>query len=271
MAEDFLSFKETVRAMRDFLETAFHTVLYIRQVYPPVLFQQVRKYGCPVWQCRAEPVCEYLGRVISCIEEELEKGSIRRVMLVVREATPEATPLERFVFDLEWYIKQQDMPKDGPDFVPATNGVARKHVDDLFRAGMVKLNMSTSYLKPIPSDTALTFAVLLEMAKDAPMPMSKAAQAGDVPVEWIPAERRDAMEDDGSGPGRGHTAASQDSSISPIEGIRFGLLGLDMAVEEMAEKFLEPATTSSSSAGGGGAPHEVRTSAARDRKGKGRA
>ena len=48
----------------------------------------------------------------------------------------------------------------------------------------------------------------------------------DVPVEWIPAERRDAMEDDGSGPGRGHTAASQDSSISPIEGIRFGLLGV---------------------------------------------
>jgi hypothetical protein len=45
------------------------------------------------------------------------QGSIRRVMLVVREATPEATPLERFVFDLEWYIKQQDMPKDGPDFV----------------------------------------------------------------------------------------------------------------------------------------------------------
>ena len=39
----------------------------------PVLFQQVRKYGCPVWQCRAEPVCEYLGRVINCIDEELEK------------------------------------------------------------------------------------------------------------------------------------------------------------------------------------------------------
>ncbi|KWU47452.1 DNA-binding protein [Rhodotorula sp. JG-1b] len=267
MADDYLSFKETVAAMRDFLETAFHTVLYIRQVYPPVLFQQVRKYGCPVWQCRADPVCEYLGRVINCIEEELEKGSIRRVMLVVREATPEATPLERFVFDLEWYIKEQDMPKDGPDFVPATNGVARKHVDDLFRAGMVKLNMSTSYLKPIPSDTPLTFAVLLEMAKDAPMPMSKAAQAGDIPVEWIPAERRDAMEDDGSGPGRGHTAASQDSSISPIEGIRFGLLGLDMAVEEMAEKFLEPATTGSSSGGGA----EFRTNAPRDRKGKGRA
>lgn len=50
----------------------------------------------------------------------------------------------------------------------------------------------------------------------------------DVPVEWIPAERRDAMEDDGSGPGRGHTAASQDSSISPIEGIRFGLLGVSI-------------------------------------------
>lgn len=34
---------------------------------------------------------------------------------------------------------------------PATNGIPRKHVDDLFRAGMVKLNMSTSYLKPIPA------------------------------------------------------------------------------------------------------------------------
>ncbi|GAA5869952.1 hypothetical protein JCM3774_000535 [Rhodotorula dairenensis] len=290
MADDFLSFKETVRAMRDFLEAAFHTVLYIRQVYPPVLFHQVRKYGCPIWQCRAEPVCEYLGRVIACIEEELEKGFIRRVILVVREARPEGTPLERFVFDLEWYIKPSDFPKDGPDYVPSANGIPRKHVDDLFRAGMVKLNMSSTYLKPIPSgkrhllrysallsilssfgivhtDTALTFAVLVEVADGAPMPMSKGAQAGDVPVEWIPAERRDAMEDDGTGPGRGHMAESPDSTISPIEGIRFGLLGLDMAVEEMAEKFLEPAAASSSS----GVPPEVPRHAVPDRKGKGRA
>lgn len=40
-----------------------------------------------------------------------------------------------------------------------------------------------------------------------------------------------------------------------------------MAVEEMAEKFLEPATTGSSSGGGA----EFRTDAPRDRKGKGRA
>jgi hypothetical protein len=41
-----------------------------------------------------------------------------------------------------------------------------------------------------------------------------------------------------------------------------------MAVEEMAEKFLELAATTGSSSGGRA---EVRTSAARDRKGKGRA
>lgn len=49
---------------------------------------------------------------------------------------------------------------------PATNGVARKHVDDLFRAGMVKLNMSTSYLKPIPSGKPHPIRVLCNSRAD---------------------------------------------------------------------------------------------------------
>ncbi|GAA6012221.1 hypothetical protein JCM8202_003247 [Rhodotorula sphaerocarpa] len=246
-------------------EAAIHTILYIRQIYPVVLFHQVRKYGSTIWQCRADPVCEYIGKVASCIEEELHKGSVRRVFVAVREDTAQGTPLERFVFDIDSLLRRQDLPQDGADFIPsAGQGIAPADLDDLLRACMVKLNVSSSYLKPIPSGTPLTFAVLLEVEEGFAAPASKAAQAGDAPAEWIPAAQRDAMEDDGTGPGRGRIPPRPDSTISPITGVRLGVIGLDLQVEELAEKFMEAETDPETSG-------EVRMHPLPDRKGKGRA
>jgi hypothetical protein len=47
------------------------------------------------------------------------QGSVRRVVLVIKEATVEAKPLERFVFDFEWLIKDRDVPKLGDDYTHA--------------------------------------------------------------------------------------------------------------------------------------------------------
>lgn len=153
--------------------------------------------------------------------------------------------------------------------------------------------------------TPLTFAVLLEVEEGFAAPASKAAQAGvwtaspdlypliradalipsqDAPAEWIPAAQRDAMEDDGTGPGRGRIPPRPDSTISPITGVRLGVIGvstvlvyavlkavlilifsqLDLQVEELAEKFMEAETDPETSG-------EVRMHPLPDRKGKGRA
>lgn len=38
------------------------------------------------------------------------------MVVVIKEDTLEAKPLERFVFDFEWLIKSKDVPKPGDDF-----------------------------------------------------------------------------------------------------------------------------------------------------------
>lgn len=80
------------------VEVAFHTLLYIRQVYPArtpqpfpcyidqhadlarfgllpstELFAEVKKYNIPIWQSRHPMLNEYLGRILECIQGEMEK------------------------------------------------------------------------------------------------------------------------------------------------------------------------------------------------------
>ncbi|KPV77393.1 uncharacterized protein RHOBADRAFT_11408, partial [Rhodotorula graminis WP1] len=152
------------------VEVAFHTILYIRQVYPAELFHQVKKYNVPTWQSRASPLNAYLGRVLECIHEELDKGTIRRVILVIKETAGDETPLERFVFEFEWLVSQSALPKDGDDFTcvrspslffrpsrrkpdetlshrPQKDGLAQGDVEPLFHACLLKLNLSQSLLK----------------------------------------------------------------------------------------------------------------------------
>ncbi|GAA5927957.1 uncharacterized protein JCM15063_006043 [Sporobolomyces koalae] len=247
-----LSFRETAKLAREYLEVAFHLVLYLREVYPAGLFRQVKKYESPVWQSRNPALTEYLGRILECIEEEMLKGTVRRAVLVVKESNPTETPLERYVFDFEWLIPHDQIPLDGSDFTPAAKGLARPDVDDLFRACLRKLNGSTAYLKKLPPET--TFAVVLEMADHAPPPQSKAAQRGDYPSEWFPAESRQTSER--------QQDPEYESTISPVHGVRLGMLSMDIRVEETGDKFRMDELSSSG---------EVVPPRVVDRKGKGRA
>ncbi|GAA5841196.1 hypothetical protein JCM9279_000575 [Rhodotorula babjevae] len=258
-----LTYREVLKLVRDYLEVAFHALLYIRQVYPAELFHQVKKYNVPTWQSRASPLNAYLGRVLECIHEELDKGTISRVILIIKEPTGDEAPLERFIFEFDWLLSPDELPKVGDDFVPGRYGLAEGDAEPLFRACLLKLLVSESALTRFSQE--VTFAVILEMRDDAPPPESKAARAGHVPAEWIPAEQRHAAEDDGEGPGRGRQAGDIElSTTQKLQGVRLGVINMDMQVEETAAKFRTDDLLSSSG--------EVELHAVdRDRKGKGRA
>ncbi|CEQ40493.1 SPOSA6832_02120 [Sporobolomyces salmonicolor] len=245
---DVLSYRDTVRVIREYLEVAFHAILYLRQVYPAALFRQAKKYDVPVWQSRNPNLNEYLGRSLECIEEEMIKGTVRRVVLVIKEADLQEAPLERFVFDFEWLILPRYMPQEGEDFTPAANGLARGDVADLLRACMLKLNSSSSYLKRLPPAT--TFAIILEMKDEAPPPESKAARRGarylffrflhsppDHPAEWVPAEARQASEREGDSDATSGLERDSRNSTAPVQAVRLGMISMDIRVEETAEKF----------------------------------
>eukprot|EP00961_Rhodomonas_salina_P073691 990379-Rhodomonas_salina.1 len=49
----------------EFLEAATHTLLYIRNVYPPEIFDRRRKYNVPVRQSRHKELNDYISGAIA--------------------------------------------------------------------------------------------------------------------------------------------------------------------------------------------------------------
>lgn len=90
----------TSAAVCGLLEAATHTVLFLRGVYPPALFERRLKYGVPVRLCRHPGVQEYVSRVVRAVDGALRGGDdVSRVIVAVVRAGDER-PLERFVFEI---------------------------------------------------------------------------------------------------------------------------------------------------------------------------
>lgn len=58
------------------VEVAIHTILYVRQIYPPDLFVRRKKYDIPVFQSRHPALNEYISGAVKAIADELV--SVRR-------------------------------------------------------------------------------------------------------------------------------------------------------------------------------------------------
>ncbi|KAL8277923.1 hypothetical protein RQP46_009742 [Phenoliferia psychrophenolica] len=263
LVEPFLSYKETINLVEEFLEAAIHTILYLRQVYPAQLFDKRKKYDSVlVWQSRHPALNEYIGRAIEAVGEELGKGSLRKVALVIKEASLDDTPLERFVFDFDWLVPEEHI-REGGHWAPTTDGITRTRAIEGLRAFLLKLNAAESYLLPLPPPPGLTFGLVIELKDASDPPQSARARNGEVEAEWTAAEERHAPTRMG-GPADMDVDDGDDDdrrSITPLKTTRLGIINVQMLVEELEGKFK--------------LDEERRASAATpvlvDRKGKGRA
>ncbi|KAJ7347164.1 MAD2 mitotic arrest deficient-like 2, partial [Desmophyllum pertusum] len=57
----------------EFLEVAFHLILYVREVYPPVVFERRKKYNVPVQMCCHPDLNQYIVDVLQTTKPLLEK------------------------------------------------------------------------------------------------------------------------------------------------------------------------------------------------------
>lgn len=62
--------------MIEFLECIIHYVLYVREVYPPNLFERVTAYTVPTFKCTHPTVCDYIGRILEAMRPLLIKVCI---------------------------------------------------------------------------------------------------------------------------------------------------------------------------------------------------
>lgn len=177
------TYQSLLTTFSDFLVVAIHTILYERAIYPPSTFISTRKYNFPVRQNRHPKVCKWIMDAVAAVEAEMQKGTVNRVAVVI--FSPDAKPLERFMFDVSSF---PEVPveeaftefEEGDDGVEgSTDGHKGKgfrinivDVEEQLRATMRKLACCGGRLRPLPEGCSYTVVVELKEKADPPIGVS---------------------------------------------------------------------------------------------------
>jgi mitotic spindle assembly checkpoint protein MAD2B len=57
------------------VEVSLSTILYLRNLYQPSLFDRVKAYDVPVYQCRHPQVQSYIAGFVKAVLEEMREVS----------------------------------------------------------------------------------------------------------------------------------------------------------------------------------------------------
>ncbi|KAH7909798.1 DNA-binding protein [Hygrophoropsis aurantiaca] len=215
MAEVSLTFNQTVKGITEFIEVAIHSILYVRQIYPPDLFIRRKKYDTPVFQSRHPALNEYISGAVKAIGEELVLGNVDKVIIVVKDKDQIA--LERFIFSMSNMIEIESYDKN----MSVQDAMSSNMLTQYFRSFLIKLNMIESQLGVLEHHDDASFAIVIEL-NDNKAPTRKPDKD---PPPWIPADHQ-------------HTTsgASDNAELHLVRAVDTGVISLSLAVQESEEK-----------------------------------
>jgi mitotic spindle assembly checkpoint protein MAD2B len=220
MADQAATFRTLIAEFTEFLTVAIHTILYERSLYPRTSFLTARRYNHPVRQNRHPKVCDWINDAITAVENELLKGVVSSVAVVIFSKDNKA--MERFVFDasrfpavsaadLDTPLERRDSDGEEVDVLPQID------MEEQFRATMSKLANCQSALKPLPP--GCTFTVAVELKPDGDAPVSH-------PQPWVPAQPGN--QDD--------SKAAPHFTTTPVRKVQAGDMMFETWIEEGQDK-----------------------------------
>ncbi|TID21604.1 DNA-binding protein [Venturia nashicola] len=220
------TFASIVANFAEFLTVAIHTIIWERGIYPDSSFIKAKKYNTPVRQSRHPKVCEFIQAAVDAVREQLLKGTLQHVCVVLY--SPLLQALERFVFDVskfpavpkEYHFTQ--LEREGATQTAAPS----EDLGEQFRAALTRLTGCGTKLSPLPSDC--TFNVAIEVRDEADPPIGH-------PQPWIPTQpslqrRAAAFDEDGYDGRLGSDLGGV--NFTPIRAVDAGELVFEMWVEE---------------------------------------
>lgn len=152
----------------EFLEVAIHSILYVRQVYIPEIFEKRRKYGIPVPFSRSIQLNNYINEILLSLKDWLLKDWIDKICIIIWEK--DSIPLERFIFHIK--------------FFQTLNSVDNfSELENVFRTFLLKINISDSLLIPNSKYFSNTFSIAAEVKN--PNELSRQKEIGSS-LKWIP-------------------------------------------------------------------------------------
>jgi len=207
-AEREWTYRAVLKSFAEFLTVALHTVLHSRNIYPAELFIRARKYNTCVQQCRHPTLCQWIRDAVQCCSEELGKGTVSRISIVILSSTD--IPFERFVFDVSGF---PELPQNQFD-IPIENAkMSPFDLEEQYRAAIVRLGVCEATLGTLPDDC--TFTITIELRQSANYPHSS--------TSWLPASHS--------------RSYSQDVATIPLRNVTFGeAIPFELWIEESAAK-----------------------------------
>jgi mitotic spindle assembly checkpoint protein MAD2B len=220
------AFVSLVANFAEFMIVAIHTVIWERGIYPDTSYIKAKKYNTPVRQSRHPKVCEFIQAAVDAVREQLLKGTLHHVCIVIY--SPSLQALERFVFDVSKFpvVPKEDhytqLEREG------TTQTASPSVDleEQLRAALTRLTGCGTKLSPLPPDCS--FNVAIELKDEADPPIGH-------PQPWIPTEpslqRRAGRSDEDIYEDRLGSDLGG-AKLTPIRAIDAGEMVFEMWVEE---------------------------------------
>ncbi|KAI9096639.1 mitotic spindle assembly checkpoint protein MAD2B [Phlyctochytrium arcticum] len=209
MSAPTLSYLELVDTLIDFLEVSIHYILYIRNLYPPEIFEARRKYNVPVKMARYPVLSEYIRGVLEAIKPDLLAGTVSKLYIAIHDAA--RRPVEKFTFELKSLMEGLDVSVRKH----AQTTINKHDIEIYLRSFLLKIAVCDSMLAPNPPECA--FVVLVEMTNDEPMPTNL-----DPMKCWVPAEETE--------------ITVNSPSLVPLKTMDAGLLRMQLFVEESEKK-----------------------------------
>ena len=132
----------------EFLEVAFHLVLYNRGIYPDGIFKKRQKYNISVMMSCHPDLNSYINDVLVGIKLLITKGNVERVTLQV--VSNENVPIEKYVFELLLF-----MDRDRNRVIESVSPSLEQQLRDL----LLKIHTADAVLKPLPNECSFTVSI----------------------------------------------------------------------------------------------------------------
>ncbi|CAK1540378.1 unnamed protein product [Leptosia nina] len=141
----------------EFLQIAFHNILYYASIYPISIFETRRKYSIVVYRSNHPEVNEYIDLCLKSIAECLHNGDLKRVEFAITSSDYEV--LMKFVFDL-----------DKNDTHDETRDAYLVQAEQNMRAFCLKLTTLSDKFTDLPEDRS--FMIFLHTNESAAVAMA---------------------------------------------------------------------------------------------------
>ncbi|NP_001161582.1 MAD2B-like protein [Saccoglossus kowalevskii] len=189
----------------EFLEVAFHLILYIRELYPPGIFERRKKYNVPVQMSCHPEVNQYITNVLQSVKPLIVKDELHRVVLAVLNSSHQ--PVERFVFEIAPVIARS-----------LSNDNYLLRLEQSLRAFLLKLNVCDAVLEEIPSDCS--FIILVYTKESSVLEIEQTQFIQNFP--WIEADKSN--------------YTMNDVKMVPLKAVSSDLIKMQLYAEESKQK-----------------------------------